>query len=159
MDIETHRKLVAEAMDHEQEGRHDKALELTERLLQVSPFAPDLLVRRARLLRLARDGGTLDEIEQTLVSACTASPNHVPALLELGRFLYGTHDANDRALPYFERAEELAAEMLKDALIYQIKCLLDMGQKDKAAEMLAYAQRRLPSDLQIYDLDDMDTIW
>lgn len=71
----------------------------------------------------------------------------------MGHYLYAVQDASDQALAYFERAAEQAERDLREALAFQIKCLVELGEIDRADEVLTNARQRFPGDPELDDHD------
>lgn len=88
-------------------GDASRALEATDAVLAVHPNAPDALSLRGILL--AEDGRLLDAIT-ALENFLVDDPNHVVALINLGRF-YAFTNQPARALEVTERAYALSPEM------------------------------------------------
>lgn len=141
-----YRAAIKQVLAHWTEERFSEALELVDGLLRESPLSAELWVMRGNLLQLAPDDGPQDAVDHALETACILTPDFTEAQLEMGHYLYSVKAESDTALTYFERAEEQAEEALRDALIYQIKCLVELEQQDKANDIRAHAARRFPDE-------------
>lgn len=162
MDSSTYQDIMRQVGAHCAEMRYQDALALVDELLRECPLSAELWTRRANLLLLTPDDGPLqlDDVEHALETACALSPSLAEAQLEMGHYLHAAQNAPGQAHGYFERAAELAEKQLRDALIYQIKCLAEQGQRDRASEVLASARVRFPDDPELgdYDIDEIESI-
>jgi tetratricopeptide (TPR) repeat protein len=134
------------------EHRFDEALTLIERLLEEEPNSTELLVYRAQLLQLAPSVPASDPLaaaEESLAQACALAPDNPEPRIEMGHFLYAVQNRPAAALSYFEAAERLAREELKDALIGKIKCLVELGRAAEARGDLAASMQIFPDDTDL----------
>jgi tetratricopeptide (TPR) repeat protein len=127
----------------QRERRFDEALARVERLLAEGPCSTELLVSRARLLQLSSHSP--DEAD----AADPLAPEGIEPRIELGYFLYAVRDRTAEALGHFEDAERLACNLLKDALMGQLRCLAELGRADELQATLADAVQLFPDDLDV----------
>jgi len=62
----------------------------------------------------------------------TTDRNYVPALLELGWFLYAPEDKAFEALSYFDKAIEITTAQLKEAILGRADCLEEVDSEEAA---------------------------
>ncbi len=113
-------------------------------------------MRAARLEQLLDDppaGVSLDSIRAHLDEAHQLEPRSVGPLLELGHFHHVVEDDPDAGLRYFERARESSESALREAWIGKVSCLIELGQRDLAADELSALRQALGPAI---DLDDLD---
>lgn len=121
------------------EDRHDLALVEVNRLLELSPNSPYLLVQRAALIQLHKGvqnlkPSDLDDVKEALDSAVALDPESPNALIELGylHFAYVSKDGAKTAAKHFERAVKLSADLFAQALVGYAEALSELGEKSKA---------------------------
>ena len=131
----------------------DAALQAVEDLIGQGCISSDLLEVRAILILMADQEGTLfpeltlEIAKSSLEAAISISRNPVGALVELGYYKYAMMvDCTHEALGHFNEAEQNAMSGVKDALIGQAKCFLDLGARSKANIILKRLKAMFPDD-------------
>ena len=135
------------------------AYRLVEDLLTRYPASMEFLVQRATIIQLLNAKGnqelpSLSLAMQSLKEARELAPDAVEPLLELGHFAYAVNDDSAAGLEYFESAEEIAEAGLKEALVGQIRCHLDRGNRAQADRLLQRARLLFPDDDEVQMLHD-----
>ena len=130
------------------------ALKLVEDLISQYPHSVELLVKYAKIIQLIDEKDLskippLDVALESLKKAHMLAPRSIEPCLELGYFEYAVNDRPDEAVKYFEVAEEIAIEGLKDALMGLIKCNVEIGNMSHAKEILREAKAIFPDDIDI----------
>ena len=116
-------------------------------------------MRRAMIIQLLNREGdqelpSLTLAMQSLEEAQAIAPDTVEPLLELGHFAYAVNDDPAAGKAYFHAAQEMAEASLKESLVGQIKCHLDMGNEDQANSLLERARVLFPDDDEVRMLHD-----
>nr|AGC72575.1 hypothetical protein [uncultured bacterium A1Q1_fos_1870] len=149
MPLQPYREALGRVTILKREKKLGEALCVLEELLREHPHSSELLVQRAMLQQLASGDHSLEDIECDLRAAQLLAPSHPAPQLELGHFLYAVRDSAKEALPCFHVARGLAAEALKEALLGEIKCHLELRAWSEVEEALAEAERLFPGDLEL----------
>lgn len=148
-DVQRYREALQRAVDLQRRQDFEGALQVLDELLGQAPYASALHLHRARLLQLSPVERSLEEVEQALTSACALDDTNIAALLEMGHFIDAVRDRPGHALERFTAAAALAASSLKDALLGRARCLLQLGERAAAEEVLREAQRCFPEDTDV----------
>ncbi len=125
------------------QDRYDLALVEVDRLLELSPNNPYLLVQRGELIQLQNGDEelpTLEDAKAALVSAVALDPDSPNALIELGYFVYAIEDDAKTAAKHFEKAVKLSADLFAQALVGHAEALSELGQETKAARLILEAR-------------------
>lgn len=149
MPLQSYREALERVTVLEREKKLGEALRVLEDLLGEYPHSSELLVRRGMLQQLDSGDHSLEDIERDLRAAQLLAPGHPTPALEFGHFLYAVRDSAKEALPCFQVARDLAAEALKEALLGEIKCHLELRAWREAEEALTEAERLFPGDLEL----------
>jgi len=156
MDISSFKQALAKVISLHREKKFAEAYELIEQLLLESPYSSNLLVKRAKLIQLLDDElsqpPTLEMAFDSLKQAHSLEPQSIEPCIELGYFEYAVNDQTAEGLKYFQLAQENAETGLKDALVGQIKCYMDMDDKMQAKKVLEKARVLFPDDDDVEDL-------
>jgi tetratricopeptide (TPR) repeat protein len=83
------------------------------------------------------DHGDVAEAEQCLRRALALEPNHPEANLELGCLLDAAADDPAAALPFFERAMQVAPDA--EATYGYARCLAQVGRREEALQVLRHS--------------------
>ncbi len=129
------------------DGHYLQALVEVDRLLEISPANPSLLILRAQLIQLQDDAAgspTLDDARLDLKLAADLDERSPVALIELGYLIYATADDAKAATRYFQKAIPLCRDLLKEALIGQAKAFSELERDSDALACLAEAYSLLP---------------
>lgn len=145
MDIQFYKEAREKLFYLLKQQSYGEALKLVDQLLVDYPYSSELLVERARIIQLLdeddpSDMPSLDSALDSLKLSLILAPDFVEPALELGYFEYAVNDAPELALNYFEMAREKAEYLLKDVLIGQINCYLDLGKIADARQVLEKAK-------------------
>lgn len=131
----------------------DAALVTVENLIDQGCVSSDLLELRGRLIQIADKSGmlfpdlTLEIAKSSFESAIAISRQPIGPLIELGYYKYAVMvDRTAEALAHFDDAEQNAMSGLKDALIGQAKCHLELGDQSKANAILDRLRLLYPYD-------------
>ncbi|WP_157162624.1 tetratricopeptide repeat protein [Cylindrospermum stagnale] len=137
---------------HNQE-KYAEAFKLVEKLLEDYPYSVELLVKRAKIIQLLDndDAATpsLETAKESLKTANVIAPQSIEPCIELGYFEYAINNCPGDAINYFEAARKNAELGLKEALIGEIKCYIDMNKTSKAREIIEKAKIFFPDDSEI----------
>ena len=145
MNIQSYKE-AREQLSHLLEKQsYGEAFKLVDELLVDYPYSSELLVNRARIIQLLdkddlSDIPSLDSARESLKLSQILNPNYLDSSLELGYFEYAINDSPETAINYFETAREKAESMLKELLIGEIKCYLDLGKILEARQILEKAK-------------------
>jgi len=107
-------------------GRYSEALEKIEKVEADGMVSAELLVWKSRILQLAEDGGSLDEVEKTLVRAIELDESCAAAALELGWFRLNVQNDAKRALESFQAALKLQASANTEAITGLLKSIQEL---------------------------------
>lgn len=140
--LESLKRGVSKARRLWREGRRDLALSQVDRLLEMWPDNPRLLVMRAELTQLQDDVEgipTLEDAKSDLIRAAGLDEDSPDPLIELGHFLFAVQDDAKRASRCFDKAVHLSVDLLTQALVGQAQALAELGQEAKASASLMTA--------------------
>ena len=121
-------------------GRIDEALALLRRREKARALSASELVSKGMLLQVARDEHDLGEARSALEEALKLDDEYLPALLELAFFYHMVDDDSARALPLFEKANEISLASLAEALEGTARCLEELESPEAAERFLARAK-------------------
>lgn len=140
------------------ERRFDDALEQVDQLLDSSPNAVGLLIKRAMLIQLQDNENIgappLSEVRESLERAIEIEPNSIDAYVELGNFEHAVADDPKAALEHFKKAMTYSEDGLKAALIGMMKCQVEIGCPEDARSTLKRLQVLFPDDLDVAMMED-----
>jgi tetratricopeptide (TPR) repeat protein len=140
--VESLKRGVSKALRLWREGRRDLALSQIDRLLEMWPDNPRLLVMRAKLIQLQDDVEgipTLEDARSDLIRAAGLDEDSPDPLIELGHFLFAVQDDAKNASRYFDKAVHLSVDLLTQALVGHAQALAELGQEAKASASLMTA--------------------
>lgn len=115
-------------------GQYSEALERIERAEAEGLVSAELLVWKSRILQLAEDGGSLDDVEKTLLRAIELDKTCVAAVLELGWFRLNVQNDAKRAFESFQGALKLQASVNTEALTGLLKCAQELDPNGSLEE-------------------------
>jgi tetratricopeptide (TPR) repeat protein len=123
------------------DGRHDRAFTLIDRLRQKWPDNPELLVMWANLLQLQAEnvGPPLQEAKRALQRAVGLSEESPRPLIELAHYLFALDDDTQAASRCFTKAVALSRRLLQEALQGEARALVELGRRSDALGCLAEA--------------------
>ncbi len=152
----SYRELKSRINELYQHNDYNAALQLTEQGLEVYPCAPALLLMKGVLLQLVDDDSPLEEARHYLESAEMYDCGQNSPTIELGNFSYALDQDSNAALRYFQRAEALALSILEEALVGQVRALLDIGKFDEARQVLDEAKTSIPTSGATWHLLELE---
>ena len=124
----------------EKAGRIDQALAELEKLLELSPENPALLLLRAELIQLGSETAPpLAEAKECLRLATELESDSPAGWLELGHFALAVEDDAQAAIRSFDQAIRRGRELLTEALAGKAKALAELRQREEALACLAKA--------------------
>lgn len=154
MDIQEFKDALDRLDDlYEQQG-YESAFKLVQELLTYFPYSVELLVKYAKLIQLI-DKDDISKFPplgmalESLKQAHLIAPHAIEPCIELGYFEYAVNDCPGEAVQYFNESQKNAESSLKEALVGQIKCYVDLDNKLQAREILEKAKLFFPNDSEI----------
>ena len=101
--------------------------------------SPVELVLKGRCLQLSSNSAAtnLKEAEEAFRAALGIDENYIPALLELAWFYHAVEDDSEKALPFFDKALDIAWGYLREAVKGKMGCLEDLDSTEAAQRFLA----------------------
>jgi tetratricopeptide (TPR) repeat protein len=137
---------------HNQE-KYVEAFQLVEKLLVDYPYSVELLVKRAKIIQLLDNNDanspSLETAKESLIIANVIAPQSIEPYIELGYFEYAINNCPGDAINYFNVAKKNAELGLKEALIGEIKCYIDMNKISEARKLIEKAKVFFPHDSEI----------
>jgi len=130
-------------------GQHSEALEKIERAEAEGLLSAELLVLKSRILQLAEDGGSLDDVEKTLLCAIEMDETCVAAVLELGWFRLNVQNDAKRAIESFRVALKLQVSVNTEALTGLLKCVQEIEPNGDLEEAKFRAVRALVDEIKL----------
>ncbi|HBB36072.1 MAG TPA: hypothetical protein DDZ80_07570 [Cyanobacteria bacterium UBA8803] len=153
MDVKKFKVALDRVNELHKQREYDSAIKLVQELIACSPYSVDLLVKYAKLIQLLdKDSSEFSPLEaapRILKLAHLISPDSIKPCIELGYFEYAVNDSPFQAMQYFQMAQEKAESSLKEVLIGQIKCYIDINNISQASEVLERAKLFFPDDIDI----------
>jgi tetratricopeptide (TPR) repeat protein len=135
------------------QGKYAEALKLVEKLLNDYPYSVELLVKRAKIIQLLDNNDaeipSLETAIESLKIANIIAPKSIDTCIELGYFEYAINNCPGDAINYFDVARKNAELGLKEALMGEIKCYIDMENISQARELIEKAKVFFPDDSEI----------
>ncbi len=161
MDIQQFQQNLEHLNTLHKHHKYDEALKLVQEMMTEYPYSVELLVKRAKLIQLLEVEDNFSEVTDldlavySLDLAHLLAPNAIEPCLELGYFKYAIKDAPEQAITYFDVAQKNAELGLKEALIGQIKCYIDLGDISQARSSLEKAKVFFPdeSNWEIFEFE------
>ncbi|MBM6582659.1 hypothetical protein ILT44_20865 [Microvirga sp. BT689] len=133
----------------------DAALALARDLLDRFPGCAALWMLSGRLIQLAKnDDAPLDQILQCFENAAALAPHDPECSIEQGYFLYAVQDRTEAGQEHFAAAATKARELLREALIGQLRCAVERGNREASLEIIREADAIFPEDFDIQILKD-----
>ena len=113
------------------EGHAAQVYAECNKLLAQHPDNVQLLVYKSQLIQMMSDGSEvlLENARDALKKALSIDPNYIPALIELGWFIFAHDDNAKRASKYFLKAMKLANSYANDCVRWIKDCFLEMRLK------------------------------
>jgi tetratricopeptide (TPR) repeat protein len=129
----------------------DGAVEILNAMEQRCPLSPRELVLKARCLQLGSGalGDELEKAEAALKAALASDEEYVPALVELGWFLYAVADDALGGKKLFERAFEVSSRDWQEALAGLFKTIVESESESAALEAL---ENRVRKSIDIHSI-------
>ncbi|BAZ29872.1 hypothetical protein NIES4074_23190 [Cylindrospermum sp. NIES-4074] len=153
MNIELLKEHLAQLKILHNQKRYAEAFKLVEKLLEDYPYSVELLVKRAKIIQLLDNDHiktpSLETAKESLEIANSLAPQAIEPCIELGYFEYAINSCPGDAINHFDVARRNAELGLKEALIGQIKCYIDMKKISKARENMEEAKVFFPNDSEI----------
>lgn len=152
MDLNAYKEKYELIRNYHNDRLYKKALALVEEMLEEYEFSAELYILRSVFLQLAEtEENVLTKVESDLTIATSLSPAFSKAWLEYAFFEYAVKDNPQQAYNLFVKAEEIAEANWKDSLIGQIKCMIEIGETEKALEIIEEGKRIFKGDSE-FDL-------
>jgi Tfp pilus assembly protein PilF len=119
-------------------GDFDGAVTFIENMEKRRQLSPRELVLKARCLQLGTGarGGELEKAEMALKAALVSDDEYVPALIELGWFLYAVSDDAVNGNKLFEKAFKVSLRDCQEALAGLFKTLVETESEPAALDIL-----------------------
>jgi tetratricopeptide (TPR) repeat protein len=127
-------------------GRYSEALKKIEETESKGMLSAELLVWRSRLLQLTEDGGSLDEVENTLQRAIELDETCIAAVLELGWFRLNVQNDAKRAFESFQAALKLQVAINTEAITGLLKSVQELEPNGNLEESKFRAVRELVNE-------------
>ena len=130
-------------------GRYSEALEKIEKTEAEGMLSAELLVWKSRILQLAEDGGSLDDVEKTLLRAIELDESCAAAVLELGWFRLNVQNDAKRAFESFQAALKLQASANTEAITGLLKSVQELEPDGSLEEAKFRAVRALVDETKL----------
>lgn len=125
-----------QSIEPDLQGKFDQALKEFAEAASRGPLLPHEQVERGHVLLLSSEKVKTHEVQakQAFEAALKQDGDHVPALLELGWYLYSREDDPVRARPFFDKALALARENMTEALSGRVACIEETLSEEAALD-------------------------
>jgi tetratricopeptide (TPR) repeat protein len=130
-------------------GKYSEALEKIERAEAEGLLSAELLVWKSRILQLAEDDGSLDDVEKTLLRAIELDETCVAAVVELGWFRLNVQNDAKRAFESFQAALKLQVSVNTETLTGLLKCMQELEPNGSLEEAKLRAVRALVDETKL----------